>query len=169
MDLKDLITPQTILRNISAGTKPELLAQLAGRAAFQAGLDRRAVFRALLDREAAGSTGLGLGVALPQARLAELHIPMALFARLSRPVDFHALDGRPVDLLILLLGPEPATATYRKLLATAVRALGNPDIRARLRASFDTHVIAAALQDNVFSAPGIPAAPESMSCNRRIA
>jgi PTS system nitrogen regulatory IIA component len=151
MIFKDLVTPQTVLANIRAGTKLELIAELAGRAAFLTGLDRRTIFRALVDREAAGSTGLGLGVAMPQARFRDLHIPLVLFARLGRPIDFRALDGRPVDMLFLLLGPEPATATYLRLLVSAWRALREPDISLRLRANFDVSSIAAALQDNALA------------------
>ena len=153
MNLKDLVTPQTVIRDVRAGTKPELFAELAGRAAFLTGLDRMGIFRALLDREAIRSTGLGFGAAMPQARFRELDIPLILFTRLGRPMDFHALDGQPVDLLFLLLGPEPATATYLKLLVSASRALKEPGIRERLRASFDVSSIAAALQDGAMSTP----------------
>jgi PTS system nitrogen regulatory IIA component len=146
MNLRDLVTPQTVIRDLRASTKSELLAKLAGRAAFLTGLDRMSLFRALQDRESIGSTGLGLGVAMPEARLGELHIPLVLFARLGRPVDFQALDGRPVDLLILLLGPKPATATYLKLLVSASRALKKPDICERLRTRFDVSSIVVALQ-----------------------
>lgn len=153
MNLKDLVTPATVITDIRAGTKPEILAELAGRAAILTGLDRKEVFRALLDREAASSTGLGLGVAMPQARFKELRAPVALFARLGRPVDFHALDGRPVDMLFLLLGPEPATGTYLKLLVAASRALREPGVRERLRERFDAQSIADALQDSAMSIP----------------
>jgi PTS system nitrogen regulatory IIA component len=151
MNLKDMVTSQTVIRDIRAGTKPELLAELAGRAAFLSGLGRMRIFRALLDREAIASSGLGLGVAMTQARFGELRNPLVLFVRLGHPMDFRALDGRPVDLLFLLLGPDPATAAYLKLQVSASRALRESDIRQRLRASFDVSSIAAALQDNALS------------------
>lgn len=151
MNLKNMITSATVITDIRAGTKPEILAELAGRAAILTGLDRMAIFRALLDREAASSTGLGLGVAMPQARFKDLRTPAALFARLGRPVEFHALDGRPVDLLFLLLGPEPANAAYLQLLVAASRALREPAVRERLRERFDAQSIIAALQDNAAS------------------
>lgn len=153
MKLSDLVTSQTVILDIRAATKPEVLAELAGRAAFLTHLDRMAIFRALLDREAIGSTGLGLGVAMPCARFKELRVPFALFARLGRPIEFHALDGRPVDMIFLLLGPEPATATYLKLLISTCRALREPIIRERLRDCFDANSIVAALQDNAVFAP----------------
>ena len=154
MKLSDLVTSQTVILDILAATKPEVLAELAGRAAFfLTRLDRMAIFRALLDREAIGSTGLGLGVAMPCARFKELRVPFALFARLGRPIEFHALDGRPVDMIFLLLGPEPATAAYLKLLISISRALRESIIRERLRDCFDANSIVAALQDNAVSTP----------------
>lgn len=153
MKLTDLITPQTVLRDIRTGTKPEVLAELAGRAAFLTHLDRMTIFRALLDQEATVSSGLGLGVAIPHARFAELTRPAALFARLGRPIEYHALDERPVDILFLLLGPEPATATYLELLLSASRALRDPIIRQALREGFDVAAITAALKCNALPTP----------------
>jgi len=153
MKFSELVTPQTVVKDVRAGTKPEVLAELAGRAAVATRLDRMTIFRALLDNEATSSSGLGLGVALPHARFKELREPFVLFARLGRPIDFHALDGRPVDLLFLLLGPEPATVTYLKLLTSTSRSLREPAIRDRLRVRFDAASIISALEDNAISAP----------------
>jgi PTS system nitrogen regulatory IIA component len=152
MRLSDLVTPQTIIPDVRAHTKPEFLAELAGRAAFLTRLDRMDVFRALLDHEAAASTGLGLGVAMPHARFKRLSAPAALFAKLDRPVDYHALDKRPVDIVFLLLGPEPATSGYLKLLLSASRALRDPATREAIRVHFDAPTIIAALEENIASA-----------------
>ena len=146
MRFSELVTPQTIISDIRAGTTPELLAELAGRAAFLTGLDRMALFRALLDGEAVTSTGLGLGVAMPHIRSRMLAAPVALFARLGRPIDYHALDKRPVDVVFLLLGPEPATPGYLKLLICAARALRDPVARDAMRNNFNVATIVAALE-----------------------
>jgi PTS system nitrogen regulatory IIA component len=153
MRLSDLVTSRTIVLDARAGTKPEILAELAARAAFLTHLDRMDVFRALLDHEAAASTGLGLGVAMPHARFKHLVAPLALFAKLSRPVDYHALDKRPVDIVFLLLGPDPATASYLKLLLSASRALRDPTTREAMRARFDIPTIITALEENLASVP----------------
>ena len=152
MKLTDLVTPKTVIRDIRGHTKPEVLAELAGRAANLTLLDRMTVFRALLDSEASAPTGLGMGVALPHARFKTLVEPFALFAKLGRPIEYHALDNRPVDLLILLLGPEPATAAYLKLLRSAARTLRDPVARDAFRADFEAPFILATLQHNVVSA-----------------
>ena len=152
MKLADLVTPQAVIRDIRHNTKPEVLAELAGRAASLTGLDRAAIFRALLDHEASASSGLGLGVAMLHARFAGLTQPVALFAQLAYPIEYHALDKRPVDTLFLLLGPEPATTPYLKLLLAASRALRDPAVRQSLRENFDVPSIAKALQENTLSA-----------------
>jgi hypothetical protein len=45
MTLTDLVTKDTVLTNLRAFTKPELLAELAGCAAFLTHLDRMNIFR----------------------------------------------------------------------------------------------------------------------------
>jgi PTS system nitrogen regulatory IIA component len=121
-----------------------------------------AIFHALMDREASGSTGLGLGVAMPHARFKELRVPFALFARLGRPIEFHALDGRLVDMIFLLLGPDPATSTYLKLLIATSHALRESVIRERLRDCFDANLIVAALKTGPYPLP-FDRAPGSMT------
>ena len=147
-----LVTPQSIILDVRAGTKPELLAELAGRAAFLTHLDRLDLFRALLDREAVTSSGLGLGVAMPHARFKELTAPVALFVRLGRQIDYHALDMRPVDIVFLLLGPDPATSGYLTLLLCTSRALRDPTAREAIRTNFDVQTIVAALEGGLVPA-----------------
>src|SRR5665213_1030471 len=107
--LGGLFLRQNVITNLRATSKPQLLAELASLATSSAKIDRLKIFRALLDREAVVSTGLGMGAAMPNARFKGLRTPLAFFVRLARPIDYHALDARPVDLLLLLLGPDPAT------------------------------------------------------------
>jgi NhaP-type Na+/H+ or K+/H+ antiporter len=123
MRIGDLLTARTVIIDVRAANKPEALAELSGRAEHFVLLDRHIVFRSLLDRESAGSTGLGMGAAMPHARFRALRNPFALFARLGRPIDFHALDDRPVDLVLLLLGPEPPTPSYLDVLVSASQSL----------------------------------------------
>jgi PTS system nitrogen regulatory IIA component len=148
MKIANLIKAETVIMDLVATTKPELLAELAGRAAPLVRLDRATIFDALLERESFGSTGLGMGVAMPNARLRALRKPFALFAKLRKPIDFQALDGRPVDLIVLLLGPEPANTAYLDVLTAASRALRNATVRDQLRMCADAPSIAALLSED---------------------
>lgn len=148
MKTSKLITAENIITDLRATNKPEILAEFATRASSLVHLERSVVFNALLDRESFGSTGLGMGVAIPNARFRQLRRPFALFARLKRAIDFHALDRRPVDLILMLLGPEPANAAYLDALTSASRALRNPAVREGLRACADAQSILARLNED---------------------
>lgn len=77
------MTVETVITDLRATNKPEILAELAGRSAPLVHLERTVVFHALPDRESFGSTGLGMGVAIPNARFRQLRRPFDLFARLT--------------------------------------------------------------------------------------
>lgn len=133
MDLSDLLTPQRVLPNLHAGSKKQVLHDLAERAGREMGLDPRAIFDALVERERLGSTGVGHGIAIPHARLPEVKGLQGFFARLDHPIDFDAVDDAPVDLVFLLLVPEESGADHLKALARISRLLRNEDVTRDLR------------------------------------
>jgi len=57
------------------------------------GIARSAIYDALFAREKMGSTGLGLGIAIPHGRIKGLKEAHGAFFRLAAPVQFDA--GRP--------------------------------------------------------------------------
>ncbi len=133
----------TVVRELNVANKQELLEELARRAAPLARLDREALLQALIDREELGSTGIGLGVAIPHARFRTLKKTLALFAHLAHPVDYHAVDRRPVDLVFLLVGPEPAHRRYLDNLVSVARALRDSTVRHALRTATDIEAVKA--------------------------
>jgi len=141
MSLADLLTAETVIPSLKAQTKKQALQELADRAALASGLQAREVFDALLQRERLGSTGLGNGIALPHGKMAKAGRLFGIFARLDRPIDFESFDGAPVDLIFLLIAPESAGADHLKALAKIARALRDPGLVAKLRASRDACAI----------------------------
>ncbi len=145
MPLTDILTPQAILPSVKAGSKKQLLQELAAFAASQSGLSESDVYEALLQRERLGSTGIGHGIAIPHGKLPKLNQLFGIFARLEKPLDFEALDGEPVDLIFLLLAPEGAGADHLKALSRVARALRDPAIAQKLRKSHDASALFAML------------------------
>ena len=94
-----------------------------------------------MERERLGTTGIGHGIAIPHARLAEVDRLVGLFARLDHPVDFEALDDQPSDLIFLLLAPDSADADSLKALARISRVLRDPGLRQRLRQERDRDAV----------------------------
>jgi nitrogen PTS system EIIA component len=141
----DLITPQSIIANLRAGSKKQALQELAKKAADLTGQHERAIFDVLLERERLGTTGVGHGIAIPHGKLSNLEHVYGVFARLERPVDFDAIDDQPVDLMFLLLAPEAAGADHLKALARVSRLLRDGSMCDKLRGSDSAEAIYALL------------------------
>lgn len=150
MPLSDHLGPDAVVLGPTGRTKAEVLSALADRAATLLGRDPAPILRALLDREALGSTGVGAGIALPHASLAEIAAPIALVARLARPVDWAAIDDLPVDLVVVVLSPAGTPGDSLDLLSKIARLLRAPDLCERLRRAGSAAAFHAAL---VGSAP----------------
>jgi PTS system nitrogen regulatory IIA component len=145
MEITDLVTPGSVVPHLKAASKKQALQDLARHACSIAGIDERSIFDALLERERLGSTGVGLGIAIPHAKLAGLKDLHGIFARADSPIDFDAIDEQPVDLVFLLLAPENAGADHLKALAQVARLLREPGRLERIRSARDATALYALL------------------------
>lgn len=145
MTLAELIFPAQVIDALRVGSKPQLLHELARRAAVALATSQDPIQHALHQREELGSTGLGKGFALPHARLTGLSQPFALFARLAKPIDFAAVDERPVDLVVLLLTSADAADQHLSTLAAISRPMREEAFMRRLRAAKDASALHAVL------------------------
>ena len=151
MELADLIARDAILPSVKAGSKKQVLQEIAARARDAYGLKARAVVEGLLAREKLGSTAMGGGVAIPHARLPGLNSIVGLFARLDRPADFEAVDGEGVDLVFVLLAPEESGADHLRALARVSRLLRDPALRKKLRETAEAPALYALITEPVAS------------------
>ena len=99
------------------------------------------VYDALFAREKLGSTGLGLGVAIPHGRIKGLKQATGAFVRLQTPVPFESPDGNPVDLVFVLLVPEAATDQHLALLSELAQMLSERAFRQKLYAAADANAL----------------------------
>jgi nitrogen PTS system EIIA component len=133
LEIADLVTPRSVIAQLRAPTKRQVLQELARRAGTLAGIADRRIYDALTERERLGTTGIGNGVAIPHCRLTDLNRLYGLFARLERPIPYEAIDDEPVDLLFLLLAPADAGAEHLKALARVSRLLRDRAMCEKLR------------------------------------
>ena len=148
MQLSELISsPDSVIANLKATSKKQVLQELAHRAGRLMRLSDRLVFETLLERERLGSTGVGQGIAIPHGKLSGIDRLYGVFARLETPVDFEAIDGQPVDLIFLLLAPDNAGADHLKALAQISRLMRNGAMVERLRGCDDQAALYALLSD----------------------
>ncbi len=151
MNIGDIITPGNIIANLRVVSKKQALQELARRAAPLIGRHERAIFEVLLERERLGTTGIGMGIAIPHARLPGLARPCGIFARLEKPIDFEAIDDQPIDLLFLLLTPDSAGADHLKALAHISRLLRDRAMCEKLRGTDNADALYALLIDRAAS------------------
>ena len=151
MEITDLVSIEGVVADLKATSKKQALQDLAHRAAGVTGLHERAIFDTLLERERLGTTGVGLGIAIPHGKMADLDRLYGVFARLNNPVDFDAVDDQPVDLIFLLLAPESAGADHLKALARVSRLLRDQSVCEKLRGSDTPAAIYALLTESTTS------------------
>lgn len=133
MEVAELLTEEDIALGITVKGKRSALSKIAARLARRSNTDERIVRRGLIAREQAGSTGLGVGVAIPHALLEHLSHPVASLTRLAHPIDFEAPDSSPVDLLLTLLWPRSDIGNFLPTLASACRLFRSETLRDMLR------------------------------------
>lgn len=145
------LQPEDIIPALAAGTKEEVLEELAARVEERhPGLKRQDLLKILQERERLGSTGIGDGVAIPHAKLRGAGELVMAFGRSHGGVDFNALDGRPAHLFFLLVAPDDAIGIHLKMLARISRILKDPAVRKELLDAPDSAAIYTILlqQDN---------------------
>ncbi len=144
MKIEDFLAADHAFVGLKCADKPRVLRELSEKAAAALGLEPEIIAHALAKREELGSTGVGLGIGVPHARLAEVAKPFGLVARLKRAIDFDAIDGEPVDIVCLLLMPLAQNDQISALAAVA-RKLREPERLARMRAAEDAPALHQAL------------------------
>jgi nitrogen PTS system EIIA component len=145
MDIKAFLSQNDAFLDVRASDKTRLLNELCARAGKALNRNPEPIATEILRREELGSTGLGGGIAIPHARIAELSAPFGVIARLRRPIDFDAIDGQPVDIVFLLLLPMTSTGEQLNALAAVARKLRDPGIVRELRAAQDSSTLYVAM------------------------
>ncbi len=95
--------------------------------------DRDAFYHAILERERIVSTGIGLGVAIPHAKLkgySDFFIAVGI--QKAEGIEWNALDGGLVRLIFLIGGPEDKQTEYLKILSHLTQSIKQEERRKRL-------------------------------------
>jgi PTS system nitrogen regulatory IIA component len=147
MELSTILKPEAVKTLTSCTSKKRLFHDLGDIADAAYGFRNGDVIDALVNRESLGPTGVGHGIALPHARLADVTRVCGMFLRLEKPIDFDAVDRQPVDLIFALLAPENAGVEHLKALALVSRTMRDPDTQVKLRANADPATLHAILTE----------------------
>jgi PTS system nitrogen regulatory IIA component len=133
MRIAEFLQRDSVIADLAVQTKDTVLQELSRcLLRVQPGLKLERVVGALQEREKLGSTGIGEGVAIPHAKLAELPKLAASFGVSRTGIDFQAIDGKPTYLFFLLMAPENSAGIHLKALARISRLFKNPKFRSAI-------------------------------------
>lgn len=95
-------------------------------------LDKQVFNRAILERENIVSTGIGMGVAIPHAKLPEYDNFFIAIGILKKGVDWHSLDGSPVRLVFMIGGPDDKQTEYLQILSSLTHIIKDESNRKKI-------------------------------------
>jgi nitrogen PTS system EIIA component len=125
---------------LNADSREEALSQMIGVLEKAEKLKNAQVFHdAILEREKIVSTGIGLGVAIPHAKLQgyeDFFIAIGI-QQAKKGIEWQALDGAPVHLIFMIGGPENRQTEYLKILSHLTMAIKNEERRKKLLKTYD--------------------------------
>lgn len=94
--------------------------------------DKQSFYDSILEREGIVSTGIGMGVAIPHAKLPGYDDFFISIGILQRGVDWKALDHSPVRLVFMIGGPDDKQTEYLQILSNLTMAIKNEERRKKM-------------------------------------
>jgi nitrogen PTS system EIIA component len=94
--------------------------------------DSAAFFDAIIQREKIVSTGIGMGVAIPHAKLPDFNDFFIAIAILKNGMDWKALDDAPVRVVFMIGGPDDKQTEYLQILSKLTLALKDEQRRKKM-------------------------------------
>ena len=143
MKVSVLTNLKLISLDLTSQTKEEVFKELSGMLFSENKIIEVKGFIADLKiREALGSTGIGLGIAIPHAKSVYVNEPSLVIGRSTNGIEFDSLDGELAKLFFLIAMPESGSNLHLKALALLSRNLIHDSFRSKLyRAKTEEDVI----------------------------
>jgi len=95
-------------------------------------LDKEAFHQAIVERERIVSTGIGMGVAVPHAKLSGYTTFFIAIGIHQKGIAWDALDGVPVRLVFMIGGPDDKQTEYLQLLSGLTLAIKDEERRKKI-------------------------------------
>ncbi|MEK3994073.1 fructose-specific PTS transporter subunit EIIC [Psychrobacillus sp. FSL K6-2365] len=148
MKIIQLLTEETIILNLDATSKQQVLEELAGQLE-QAGklVDRQAFLQDILVRESQSTTGIGEGIAIPHAKSLAVKTPAIAFGRSEHGLDYESLDGQPAHLFFMIAATEGANDDHLEALSRLATFLMDEKFRSLILAASSKQEVLQAITD----------------------
>jgi PTS system nitrogen regulatory IIA component len=133
MNLKKILTKESILPGLKADTKKGVIEEMIGLMVASGTFSgKTAAVQAVLARENKMSTGMQNGIAIPHGKTDAVNQLVASIGIHRAGVDFAAMDGKLSHIFILTLSPENRAGPHIQFLAEISRVLSRPKLKEKL-------------------------------------
>lgn len=124
----DYMPTKAFTASLTASDRLGAIRELSASVAASAGMTSEAIADLVWQREQLMTTSLGMGVAVPHARLAGIKSPIVAMGISRDGVDFDSSDGKLCYVLFLLLIPSQDADVELSVLADIARQFQRPGI-----------------------------------------
>lgn len=94
--------------------------------------DPESFYKAIIEREKIVSTGIGMGVAIPHAKLTACDDFFLAIGIAHHGIEWGALDGAPVRAIFMIGGPDDKQTEYLQILSRLTFALKDEHRRKKM-------------------------------------
>lgn len=148
MRITQLLTEETIILDLKAGSKQEVLSELIGQLDLAGKLADPNLFQSDIQaREDQSTTGIGDGIAIPHAKSKAVKSPAIAFGRSLDGLDYESLDGQPAHLFFMIAATEGANDDHLEALSRLATFLMDSKFRDRMLAATTKQEVLQAVTD----------------------
>ncbi len=128
---------------LQGNSKAEVLAEMVGllSKSLGGGTNPEELLKAILDREAKISTGVGVGIAIPHARLASVKEFAVAIGRCKNGVAYESFDEGLVHLIFMIVSPAQEYGRYLNIHAKIALLMSHEEFRNKLIGAKDSDEI----------------------------
>jgi Kef-type K+ transport system membrane component KefB len=163
INILDFFLRRAVIPELSSMTRQAAIEELCQVVAEHGHVaDAETLSAAVREREELMGTGLGSGLAVPHARLANLTKPVLVFGRSVHGIEWDAPDGLPVHLIFLLLTPIADDGLQLQILAALARAMSHEDVRAQLEQADSEQAVWLVVQETLRAHTLVPVKAEAV-------
>ncbi len=135
IEIASFLDPEAI-QFLDVKNRDEAIAQLVNClcSSYQVEELKQSFHLAVLEREKIASTGIGMGIALPHAKLAAFDDFFISIGILKKGINWNSMDHQNVQIIVLIAGPDDKQSDYLNILSQLTFILRDDEVRKRLLA-----------------------------------
>ena len=133
MNLKKLLSEDTIIFNLKGTTKEEIIQEMVELLVLRGRIkDGDAALKAVLEREQKMSMGMQHGIAIPHGKTDSVDKLVTALGLKKEGVDFGSMDGKPSTIFIMTISSVSRTGPHIQFLSEISQVLNDPEKRERI-------------------------------------